>query len=82
LNETRASHVRELASETQAKERLSDKLDRYIDVFKIAELERDDLRDAVEQLIEKGGSGSLMSSRGIVKMSAYSYRASSNHSFV
>ena len=82
LHELRSSHARELSSETRAKERLSDKLDLYVDVVKAAEIERDDLKDAVLQLVEKGGSGSFVLRRGIVKMSAYSYRDSFNHSFV
>jgi hypothetical protein len=41
--------------ETEAKERLSAKLDRYVDFVQAAEVERDDLRDAVIQLVEKGG---------------------------
>jgi len=49
------SHAQELGSETQAKEELSRRLDSYIDVVKQAEIERDDMRDAVLELIQKGG---------------------------
>jgi flagellar biosynthesis regulator FlaF len=57
LDNIQYSHAAELTSETRAKERLSDKLDRYIDVVQAAEMEKEDLRDAVIQLVEKGGSG-------------------------
>lgn len=60
LDNIQYSHAAELTSETRAKERLSDKLDRYIDVVQAAEMEKDDLRDAVNQLVEKGGSGFYM----------------------
>jgi hypothetical protein len=55
LDALQTSHNLELASETQAKQRLSEKLDRYIDFVQAAEIEKDDLRDAVIQLVEKGG---------------------------
>ena len=56
LDILRHSHTIELTSETKAKEKLSDRLDHYIDYVKAVESERDDLRDAVALLIEKGGS--------------------------
>lgn len=40
----------------QTNKRLKDKLLRYSSVVKTAELERDDMRDAVLKLVEKGGS--------------------------
>jgi len=55
LDALQVSHNRELAAETHAKERLSEKLDRYIGFVQAAEVEKDDLRDAVVQLVEKGG---------------------------
>jgi len=55
LDAMQVLHNRELAAETHAKERLSDKLDRYIGFVQAAEVEKDDLRDAVVQLVEKGG---------------------------
>jgi hypothetical protein len=54
LDTLQTSHNVELASETHAKEHLSEKLDRYIDFVKSAEVEKDDLRDAVIQLVKKG----------------------------
>ncbi|KAJ6495502.1 hypothetical protein DFH09DRAFT_1103803 [Mycena vulgaris] len=50
-------HASELAAEIQAKERLRDTLTRYLDIVKVAEIERDDLRDAVIELAEKTASG-------------------------
>ncbi|KAF8160027.1 hypothetical protein B0H34DRAFT_705875 [Crassisporium funariophilum] len=47
------AHNEELDAVSRTKNRLKDKLDRYIDVVKVAELERDDLRDAVLKLVEK-----------------------------
>lgn len=46
----------ELDAMTQTNKRLNDKLLRYSAVVKMAELERDDMRDAVLKLVEKGGS--------------------------
>ena len=46
----------ELDTMTQTNKRLKDKLFRYSAVVKMAELERDDMRDAVLKLVEKGGS--------------------------
>ncbi|KAK7061827.1 hypothetical protein R3P38DRAFT_2831780 [Favolaschia claudopus] len=53
LDSVQAQHASELAAEIKAKERLRDALTRYSDVAKIAELERDNLRDAVIELAEK-----------------------------
>ena len=44
----------ELDAMAQANKRLKDKLLRYSAVVKMAELERDDMRDAVLKLVEKG----------------------------
>lgn len=46
----------ELDAMAQTNKRLKDKLLRYSAVVKTAELERDDMRDAVLKLVEKGGS--------------------------
>ena len=46
----------ELDAMTQTNKRLKDKLLRYSAVVKMAELERDDMRDAVLKLVEKGES--------------------------
>ena len=46
----------ELDAMAQTNKRLKDKLLRYSAVVKMAELERDDMRDAVLKLVEKGGS--------------------------
>lgn len=40
----------------QTNKRLKNKLLRYSAIVKMAELERDDMRDAVLKLVEKGGS--------------------------
>ena len=48
----------ELDAMAQANKRLKDKLLRYSAVVKMAELERDDMRDAVLKLVEKGVCGS------------------------
>jgi hypothetical protein len=63
------SHAQELSSEIRSKEKLSQKLDSYIDVVKRAEIERDDIRDAILQLIEKGGSEVLISRKGATTVS-------------
>lgn len=55
LNTIHTSYNLQIASETCAKKQLSRKLDRYIDFVQDAEAERDDLRDVVNELIEKGG---------------------------
>jgi hypothetical protein len=52
----KSSHAFVLTSERQAKQRLSDKLDRYIDFVDAAQRERDDLLDAVNVFLEKGMS--------------------------
>lgn len=59
LDAVQAAHVIELEAETSAKERLSQKLDRYLDFVQTAEKEKDDLRDAVIQLVKKGVFGFL-----------------------
>ena len=46
----------ELDAMAQINKRIKDKLLRYSAVVKMAELERDDMRDAVLKLVEKGGS--------------------------
>ena len=45
----------------QTNRRLKDKLRRYGSIVKSAELERDDMRDAVLKLVEKGWSKSFYS---------------------
>jgi hypothetical protein len=49
------AHTEELGHETRARQELSQKLDQYIDIVKILQDERDDLQDAVLQLVHKGG---------------------------
>jgi hypothetical protein len=66
LDALQALHNRELASEIHAKRRLSDKLDRYINFVHAMETEKEDLRDAVVQLVEKGGSVFMISKREAV----------------
>jgi hypothetical protein len=53
LDTLKASHAVDLLAEKTAKERLSEKLDRYIDYVKVTEAERDDLLDAVNLFIQK-----------------------------
>jgi hypothetical protein len=53
LDTLKASHAVDLSAEKSAKERLSEKLDRYIDYVKITQAERDDLLDAVNLFIQK-----------------------------
>ncbi|EGN98694.1 hypothetical protein SERLA73DRAFT_181292, partial [Serpula lacrymans var. lacrymans S7.3] len=53
LDSLQSKHALELSSEKLAKERLSIKLDRYLDYVKAVETEKDDLKDAVEHLIQK-----------------------------
>jgi hypothetical protein len=53
-------HSDELARFTADRDRMKKQLQRYTDVVKSAESERDDMRDAVFKLIEKG-RGSFMS---------------------
>ena len=46
----------ELDAMAQTNRRLKDRLDQYSVIVKTAELEKDDMRDAVLKLIKKGGS--------------------------
>lgn len=50
---------REIDAMAQTNRRLKDKLHYYSAAVKTAELERDDMRDAVLKLVEKGGSKAL-----------------------
>ncbi len=54
LDASRAAHQQELKTEKRAKEKLSEKLDRYLDEVKRAEAERDEMREVVSILVEKG----------------------------
>jgi hypothetical protein len=51
----------ELDAMAQTNRRLKDKLARYSAIVKTAELERDDMRDAVLKLVEKGESRGFIS---------------------
>ncbi|KAI0372665.1 hypothetical protein BV20DRAFT_1050548 [Pilatotrama ljubarskyi] len=53
LDAQRLSHQRELKVERNAKEKLSSKLDRYLDEVKRAERERDDMREMVSIVLDK-----------------------------
>ncbi|OSD00174.1 hypothetical protein PYCCODRAFT_1371749, partial [Trametes coccinea BRFM310] len=53
LDAQRHSYQRELHKERRAKEKLSNKLDGYLDEVRRAERERDDLRELVSVLLEK-----------------------------
>ena len=46
----------ELDAMAKTNKRLKDKLLHYSSIVKMAELEKDDMRDAVLKLVEKGGS--------------------------
>ena len=54
LDAARAVHERELKTERCAKDKLSEKLDRYLDEVRRAEGERDEMREVVAILVEKG----------------------------
>lgn len=54
LDASRTAHEREIKTERRAKEKLSEKLDRYLDEVKRAEGERDEMREVVSILVEKG----------------------------
>ena len=54
LDASRTAHQREMKAERRAKERLSEKLDRYVDEIRRAEAERDEMREVVSILVEKG----------------------------
>ena len=54
LDASRNAHQLELKAERRAKERLSAKLDRYLDEVKRADTERDEMREVVSILVEKG----------------------------
>ncbi|KAJ7149403.1 hypothetical protein C8R43DRAFT_502525 [Mycena crocata] len=53
LDELQAKHTLELSKEVSDKERLRTTLSRYLDVVRDAEIERDNLRDAVNELVER-----------------------------
>ncbi|KAI0766887.1 hypothetical protein BD413DRAFT_614883 [Trametes elegans] len=53
LDTQRAAHQRELMSERRSKEKLSDKLDLYLEELKRVEAEKDDMREVVTILLEK-----------------------------
>ena len=54
LDASRNAHHYELKAEKRAKERLSEKLDRYLDEVKRAEAEKDEMQEVVSILVEKG----------------------------
>ena len=54
LDASRNAHYSELRSEKRAKEKLSEKLDRYLDEVKRAEAEKNEMREVVSLLVEKG----------------------------
>ena len=56
LDASRTAYQKEMKTEKRAKERLSEKLDRYLDEVKRAEAERDEMREVVSILVEKGVS--------------------------
>ena len=54
LDVSRNTHQLELKTERRAKERLSEKLDRYLNEVRRADAERDEMREVVSILVEKG----------------------------
>ena len=56
LDASRTTHQRELKTERRAKEKLSEKLDRYVDEIRRTEAERDEMREVVSLLVDKGVS--------------------------
>ncbi len=54
LDASRNAHQLELKAERCAKEKLSEKLDRYLNEVKRADGERDEMREVVSILVEKG----------------------------
>jgi len=54
LDARNRSHERELSAVEEDRHRLTGKLQQYLEFVKSAELERDDMRDAVIRLIKKG----------------------------
>ena len=55
LDHIQHQHLQQLDSETRRRKQAEVKLRRYIDAVQAAEVERDDLRDAVMKLVMKGG---------------------------
>lgn len=56
LDVIQSSQNNELNAMAQTNRRIKDKLDRYSAIVKAVELERDDMRDAILKLVEKGRS--------------------------
>ena len=57
LDVIQTNQAHELSSAARTQANLREQLDEYKKVVEAAELERDDLRDAVNSLIKKGGLG-------------------------
>lgn len=64
LDAQRDAHLREIHAERNAKENLSRKLDSYLDEVTRAERERDDMRELVSILVEKGACLYLLADSG------------------
>lgn len=56
MDTLRLTHERELSEERQAKENAREKLQRFMEYASSIEQERDECRDALLAVIEKGGS--------------------------
>lgn len=54
MNTLRSTHDRELKIERDANNRLNIKMDRLVEYTQVVEQDRDDLREAVVALVEKG----------------------------
>lgn len=82
LDSLQSTHATELEEALQTEERLKGRLNRYGDIAQVAELERDDLRDAVIQLVEKGGSWTFCFGEYAVRDTIYLTRAAVSSSVV
>jgi ERCC4-type nuclease len=54
LDAIQYTHAQEMSAVVKGKKRAEEALKRYVGVVKSAEVERDDMRDAVLKLVEKG----------------------------
>ena len=65
LDHLQTQYSLELDAEARKRRHAETKLRRYMDVVQAAEVERDDLRDAVMKLVMKGGSMFISSRRQV-----------------
>lgn len=72
MDALRQSHANELASEKAARDRLSVKLDRYINYVRTVEAERDDMREATSILLGKGEVNCILGEARALMINFYS----------